>query len=89
VVARPGRAWRVFFCATREVYAFGARVQEAPAVGVNLTALNRQLTPSGYVTVDAALIAAASSSLVRAAVVELLYTSVAALWQESRARVAS
>jgi hypothetical protein len=37
-------------CATREVYAFAARVQEAPARGVNLTAANTEVTATGYVT---------------------------------------
>jgi hypothetical protein len=77
--------------ATREVYAFGARVQEAPALGVNFTAANTEVTATGYVTRDAALVAAAAApgGLARAADVELLYTSAAAQWQESRARVAA
>jgi hypothetical protein len=76
---------------TREVYAFGARVAEAPARGVNLTAANTQGTATGYVTSDALLVAAAAApgGLARAADVELLFTSAAAQWQESRARVAA
>ena len=76
-------------CATREVYVDGARVQEAPMVGVNLTHAETNVTAWGYVTTVEALIAAASMRSVAASDVELLYTSAAAQWQESRARVAS
>lgn len=76
-------------CVTREVYAFQERVAESPMLGVNLTSANTLLTPLGYITTDATLIAAvtASDTLVLASDVELLYTSAAAQWQESRARV--
>lgn len=78
-------------CITREVYAYGQRVQESPAVGVNLTSQNTLLTTWGYLTSDTALISliTALGSLVKDADVEFIYTSAAAQWQESRARVQS
>jgi beta-glucuronidase len=76
--------------ATRDAFAFGARIAESVAAGVNLTARNTEVTAAGYVTTDAGLIAAvAGNALAAAADVELIYTSQAAQWQESRARVAS
>jgi hypothetical protein len=91
VAGLPGVFSAALPCATREVYAFGARMQEAPARGVNFTADNTEVTSTGYVTRDAALVAAAAApgGLARAADVELLFTSAAAQWQESRARVAA
>lgn len=74
------------------MYAFGARVQEAPAPGVNLSSANTRVTASGYETTDAALVAAAAArgaDAIDARDVELLYTSAGAQWQESRARVAA
>jgi hypothetical protein len=78
-------------CNTREVYAFGQRVQESPAVGVNLTSKNTVITEWGYLTSESSLISliTAPGSLVKDADVEFIYTSAAAQWQESRARVQS
>lgn len=76
-------------CATREVYVDDVRMQEAAALGVNLTHANTNVTAWGYSTSDAALIAAVGAGSVAPSDVELLYTSAAAQWQESRARVAS
>ena len=77
--------------ATREVYAFGARLSEAAAPGVNLTSTNTDVTAWGYVTRDAALLSAvaAGGPLIAPADVELLYTSAGAQWQEARCRVAA
>ena len=78
-------------CISREVYAFEQRIQESPVINVNFTSKNTILTEYGYITSDSTLIEliTAPNSLVIDSDVELIYTSAAAQWQESRARVQS
>lgn len=46
----PGIFCAALGFATRDAFAFGARIAESVAAGVNLTARNTELTASGYVT---------------------------------------
>jgi hypothetical protein len=75
----------------RQFWVDDLRVTESVARGVNLTESNTELLPSGYLTNDAGLLALVKASpLAQAAAdVEFIFTSAAAQWQESRARVAS